>query len=347
MRFYEDDDIMLPDNQEDLIKMIEELAKEAIADFSMTKEEHEAKYGVSPLSSPKPKPIKASGRRPSKPEVTVPVYDMHTFDMHWMLHHLDLFRDGISLKEYVRRARRDGSDITMKWYSAVEKYRFTEEGIQRMGRQQLGYKSRHMLEQLDVYVDHYQRELEKREQQFAGTWKPEFSWEKPIEGDTPEQLKADKKLFKKFQEEYGIINSYYPELPDIASAIYLTQVLDRNGKDFPETPWRNLRGKFEDADVDYDTPIKELVKIGLLDKKIAEDCKKQGFTKASDLLKNTPLQYHALVEENCTDDPGIINPLMDAEDARRPKLGDAYPPLTLASLNFARAVIADLLWGEL
>lgn len=263
MRF-DDDDIILPDNKVDLLKMLEVLAKEAMEDLSMSVEEYETKYGESSLTPAKPKPMAAKVCKTTKSGLAVLAYEMHTFDMHWILSHLDLFRDGISLKEYVRRARRDGSDITMKWYNAVEKYRFTEEGIKRMGRQELGYKGRQMLEQLDMYADSYQRNLEKREQQFAGTWEPQYEWEKPIEGDTPEQLKADKKLFEKFQDEYAIINDYYPELPDIASSMYVENVLKQNEQNFPDIEWRTMFHKFEDADIDYDTPIKQLVKIGLI-----------------------------------------------------------------------------------
>lgn len=346
MRF-DDSDITLPDNQEDFLKLLDALCKEADEALCMSKEEYETKYGGFPLSLQSSKRRNAKRGKTADSNLIVPVYDMHTFDMHWMLHYLDLFRDGISLKEYVRRARRDGSDITMKWYNIVEKYRFTEDGIRRMGRQELGYKGRQLLEQLDVYVDLYKGKLTKREQQFAGTWKPMYEWDKPIEGDTPEQLRADRKMFDKFLEQYSIINSYYPELPDIASSIYLSDVLGQNEKNFPDTDWRSLYKKFEDADIDYDTSVNELVKIGLIDKDMAADCKTYGLIQALDLLKNTPLQYHALIEENETDNPHVINPQMDAEDAGFDKIGKDYDSHNLAKLNFARAVIADHLWSDM
>lgn len=116
---FDDDDIIIPDNTYDFLKMLEELAKQVSEVLSMTKEEYEEKYGVSPSTPPSPHSVKTRG---CKSKIVVPAYDMHTFDMHWMLHYLDLFRGGISLKEYVRRARREGSDITIKWYNIVEKY---------------------------------------------------------------------------------------------------------------------------------------------------------------------------------------------------------------------------------
>lgn len=184
-----------------------------------------------------------------------------------------------------------------------------------------------------------------REQQLAGTWKPRHDWEKPVKGDTLEQLEADKKLFAKFHQQYAIINSYYPELPDIASAIYLDNVLKQNEQTYPAIDWRKMYTEFEETDIDYDTPIWQLVKIRLVSKELSKGCKAYGITRAIDLLMHTPLQYHALVEETGTDHPYIINTKMDAEDAKTDRIGENYDDLDLAHLSFVRAVIADRLWN--
>ena len=271
--------------------------------------------------------------------------DLHFFDVHWMLRHLDLFRDNIDLRQYCRNILNGGGDMTEAESLRLEKYRFSKRGLDKIGRLRLGYHGRQMLEQLDIYVFNYEENLKARAKMLRGTWKPTYSWEKPIAGDTAEKLKADKEFFRKFKKQYEIINAYYPELPDLASSIYFDRVMKENQADFPEVDWKEMAKKYENLDFDISDPLDALRDAGLISDNILKAFKARKAYSAGQIFYGSPLQYHLFAEQYGSENFNIVNNLMDCTDNLFKDLHESLTPSELAQLNMARAIIADLYWS--
>lgn len=271
--------------------------------------------------------------------------DLHFFDLQWMLRNLDLFRDNISLHQYCRNVLNGGGDMTESEYLRLEKYRFSKRGIEKMGRQRFGYRGRQMLEQLDIYVFNYEEKLKDRAKMLRGTWKPRFSWETAVIGDTAEKLKADKESFRKFKKQYQIINAYYPELPDLAYSIYFDNVLKENEANFPEVDWKGMEKKFENFNFDISQPIETLRDAGLITDSILNAFIARNATTADQIFYGSPFQYHLLAEQHGLGNFIVVNEMMDRIDSQFNNINESLNSSDLAHLNMARAILADLLWS--
>ncbi len=271
--------------------------------------------------------------------------DLHFFDVHWMLRNLDFFRDDIDLAHYCQNVLDGGGDMTEEEYLRLEKYRFTKRGIEKMGRQRFGYKGRQMLEQLDIYVFNYEESLKDRAKMLRGTWKPKFSWETPVVGDSAEKLKADKEFFRKFKKQYDVIKDYYPELPDLAAALYFDRVMKENVENFPEVDWKGVAKKYEKFDFDGSGPIEALRDAGLISDNIMRAFKSKNTDRAGHIFYASPLQYHLFAEQYGSGNFELINGLMDYTDKLFKGFNEALSPLELAQLNMARAIFASRYWS--
>ena len=270
--------------------------------------------------------------------------ELHFFDLHWMLRNLDFFRDNISLHQYCRNVLNGGGDMTESEYLRLEKYRFSKRGIAKMGRQRFGYRGRQMLEQVDIYVFNYEERLKDRAKMLRGTWKPRFSRETPVVDDTAEKLKADKEMFRKFKKQYQIIKAYYPELPDLASAILFDNVLKENETNFPEEDWKGMEKKYKNFDFDISQPIETLRDAGLITDSIMNAFIARNASTAGQIFYGSSLQYHLLAEQYGSGNFIVINEMMDRIDSQFNNLNESLNPSDVAHLNMARAILADLYW---
>lgn len=279
------------------------------------------------------------------PTKSITADDLHFFDIHWMLRNLDLFRDNIDLHQYCKNVLDGGGDMTEEEYCRLEKYRFSKHGVEKMGRQRFGYKGRQMLEQLDVYVFNFEESLKDRAKMLRGTWKPKYSWETPVVGDSAEKLKADKDLFRKFKKQYEVIKAYYPELPDLASSIFFDKVIMENEANFPEIDWKGIAKKYENFDFDGSGPLETLMTAGMISENVLKAFKARNSNMAGHIFYASPLQYHLFAEQYGSGNFELINGLMDYTDKLFKDFNQSLSPLDQAQLNMTRAIFATKYWS--
>lgn len=136
------------------------------------------------------------GNKRPKDKKPITADDLHYFDVHWMLHWLEYFRDHHDLDEYCRFQMLEGADIPPNWYKKVEKFRFTDEAISLMGEPRHLYPEKEMLDDIEWWAKIHEGDLQKRLSKYK-------------KSEIPEPLKAEQKLYKKYRTQQAIMDVYY------------------------------------------------------------------------------------------------------------------------------------------
>lgn len=141
------------------------------------------------------------GDKRPKDKTPITAEDLHYFDVHWMLHWLEFFRDGHDLDEYCRLQMLQGADIPPNWYKKVEKIRFKGDVTAMMGEPRHQYTETELLDDIEWWAKIYEDNLKKRMSKYK-------------KSEIPEQLKTEQKLYKKYRNQFAKMISYYAPSAD-------------------------------------------------------------------------------------------------------------------------------------
>lgn len=136
------------------------------------------------------------GDKRPKDKTPITADDLHFFDVHWMLHWLEYFRDEHDLDEYCRLQMLEGSDITPNWYRRVEKFRFTDKAIAMTGEPTKEYPAKDLLDQIEGWSKTYEYNLKLRESRGS---------------ISPDEFKEENKTLKKFRNQFSVMYYFYSE----------------------------------------------------------------------------------------------------------------------------------------